>query len=173
MAQICKIMLPLSTSLTGPSDRLTQHCEMTIGLLFILLLSGIVTTASFSGCGFVYGRAALLVTSISLKRLEIVSSILFDLDFVAAAGTFAVISHYMYVLSHVVKEAVKPVEDSKNLLLACSYPRSGVYDDSSIWHLQALLVINYDLPILTENYVRRIGRCGRFELKGVAISFVT
>jgi len=35
------------------------------------------------------------------------------------------------------------------------------------------LVINYDLPTNWENYIRRIGRRGRFGRKGVAINFVT
>jgi len=38
---------------------------------------------------------------------------------------------------------------------------------------QVSLVINYDMPINTENYIHRIGRGGRFGRKGVAINFVT
>lgn len=38
---------------------------------------------------------------------------------------------------------------------------------------QVSLVINYDLPEITENYVHRIGRSGRFGRKGVAINFLT
>eukprot|EP00811_Abedinium_folium_P036512 NODE_9213_length_1439_cov_7.916159.p1 GENE.NODE_9213_length_1439_cov_7.916159~~NODE_9213_length_1439_cov_7.916159.p1 ORF type:complete len:243 (+),score=67.86 NODE_9213_length_1439_cov_7.916159:400-1128(+) len=38
---------------------------------------------------------------------------------------------------------------------------------------QVSLVINYDLPPNTENYLHRIGRSGRFGRKGVAINFVT
>merc|ERR1719498_951846 len=38
---------------------------------------------------------------------------------------------------------------------------------------QVSLVINYDLPKNTENYLHRIGRSGRFGRKGVAINFVT
>jgi superfamily II DNA/RNA helicase len=34
------------------------------------------------------------------------------------------------------------------------------------------LVINYDLPINKEIYIHRIGRCGRFNKKGVAITMV-
>jgi superfamily II DNA/RNA helicase len=34
------------------------------------------------------------------------------------------------------------------------------------------LVINYDLPINKEIYIHRIGRCGRFDKKGVAITMV-
>tara|TARA_B110000908_G_C10267311_1_gene465612 strand:- start:32 stop:1165 length:1134 start_codon:yes stop_codon:yes gene_type:complete len=34
------------------------------------------------------------------------------------------------------------------------------------------LVINYDLPPNRETYMHRIGRCGRFDKKGVSISFV-
>jgi len=38
---------------------------------------------------------------------------------------------------------------------------------------QVGLVLNYDLPSRCETYVHRIGRCGRFGRKGVAISFAT
>merc|ERR1712087_623790 len=38
---------------------------------------------------------------------------------------------------------------------------------------QVSLVINYDLPHCTENYLHRIGRSGRYGRKGVAINFVT
>jgi superfamily II DNA/RNA helicase len=34
------------------------------------------------------------------------------------------------------------------------------------------LVINYDLPINKETYIHRIGRCGRFDKKGVSITMV-
>jgi superfamily II DNA/RNA helicase len=34
------------------------------------------------------------------------------------------------------------------------------------------LVINYDLPPNKETYIHRIGRCGRFDKKGVAITMV-
>jgi superfamily II DNA/RNA helicase len=34
------------------------------------------------------------------------------------------------------------------------------------------LVINYDLPLNKENYIHRIGRCGRFDKKGVSITMV-
>jgi translation initiation factor 4A len=38
---------------------------------------------------------------------------------------------------------------------------------------QVSLVINYDLPMNREFYIHRIGRCGRFGRKGVAINFLT
>ena len=34
------------------------------------------------------------------------------------------------------------------------------------------MVINYDLPDNKETYIHRIGRCGRFDKKGIAINFV-
>jgi superfamily II DNA/RNA helicase len=37
---------------------------------------------------------------------------------------------------------------------------------------QVNLVINYDLPPNKETYIHRIGRCGRFDKKGVAITMV-
>jgi translation initiation factor 4A len=38
---------------------------------------------------------------------------------------------------------------------------------------QVSLVINFDLPRSTENYLHRIGRSGRFGRKGCAINFVS
>merc|ERR1712050_506474 len=38
---------------------------------------------------------------------------------------------------------------------------------------QVSLVVNYELPLQTENYLHRIGRSGRFGRKGVAINFIT
>jgi superfamily II DNA/RNA helicase len=37
---------------------------------------------------------------------------------------------------------------------------------------QVNLVINYDLPPNKETYIHRIGRCGRFDKKGVAITMI-
>ncbi len=37
---------------------------------------------------------------------------------------------------------------------------------------QVNMVINYDLPLNKETYIHRIGRCGRFDKKGVAITMV-
>ena len=37
---------------------------------------------------------------------------------------------------------------------------------------QVNMVINYDLPDNKETYIHRIGRCGRFDKKGIAINFV-
>jgi translation initiation factor 4A len=38
---------------------------------------------------------------------------------------------------------------------------------------QVGVVINYDLPLQRENYIHRIGRCGRYGKKGVAINLLT
>jgi len=34
-------------------------------------------------------------------------------------------------------------------------------------------VVNYDLPRDKENYIHRVGRCGRYGRKGFAINFLT
>lgn len=38
---------------------------------------------------------------------------------------------------------------------------------------QVSLVLNFDLPSNKENYIHRIGRCGRFGRKGAAINLLT
>jgi superfamily II DNA/RNA helicase len=37
---------------------------------------------------------------------------------------------------------------------------------------QVSLVINYELPMNPENYIHRIGRCGRFGRKGTSINLI-
>ena len=37
---------------------------------------------------------------------------------------------------------------------------------------QVNMVVNYDLPPNKETYIHRIGRCGRFDKKGVSITMV-
>ena len=39
-------------------------------------------------------------------------------------------------------------------------------------YAQVSLVINFDLPRDKENYIHRIGRCGRFGRKGAAINLL-
>jgi translation initiation factor 4A len=38
---------------------------------------------------------------------------------------------------------------------------------------QVSVVVNYDMPLDNRNYLHRIGRCGRFARKGLAINLVT
>jgi translation initiation factor 4A len=38
---------------------------------------------------------------------------------------------------------------------------------------QVSIVINFDVPTNRENYIHRIGRCGRYGRKGVAVNFIT
>ncbi len=54
-----------------------------------------------------------------------------------------------------------------NFLIATDLAARGIHIDS------LSLVINYNLPFESENYVHRIGRTGRVEEKGIAISFVS
>lgn len=35
------------------------------------------------------------------------------------------------------------------------------------------LVINYDMPVDSNNYLHRVGRAGRYNTKGIAVTFVT
>lgn len=54
-----------------------------------------------------------------------------------------------------------------NFLIATDLAARGIHID------RLSLVINYNLPFESENYVHRIGRTGRVEEKGIAISFVS
>lgn len=54
-----------------------------------------------------------------------------------------------------------------NFLVATDLAARGIHIDS------LSLVINYNLPFENENYVHRIGRTGRVQEKGMAISFVS
>jgi len=53
-----------------------------------------------------------------------------------------------------------------NILLATDVASRGI-DVQDISH-----VINYDLPVSYEDYIHRIGRTGRANKKGVALTFV-
>jgi superfamily II DNA/RNA helicase len=68
------------------------------------------------------------------------------------------------------KERVDTVEEFRNgktrILLTTDLLARGIDIP------QVNLVINYDLPLDKETYIHRIGRCGRFDKKGVAITMV-
>jgi superfamily II DNA/RNA helicase len=64
-------------------------------------------------------------------------------------------------------EVVKDFREGKTRLLLTTDLLSRGIDIP-----QVNMVINYDLPLNKETYVHRIGRCGRFDKKGVAITMV-
>lgn len=64
-------------------------------------------------------------------------------------------------------EVVKEFRDGKTRLLLTTDLLSRGIDIP-----QVNMVVNYDLPANKQTYVHRIGRCGRFDKKGVAISLV-
>jgi superfamily II DNA/RNA helicase len=64
-------------------------------------------------------------------------------------------------------DIVKEFRDGKTRLLLTTDLLSRGIDIP-----QVNLVVNYDLPPSKETYIHRIGRCGRFGKKGVAISMV-
>ena len=64
-------------------------------------------------------------------------------------------------------EVVKDFRDGKTRLLLTTDLLSRGIDIPLV-----NLVINYDLPINKETYIHRIGRCGRFDKKGVSITMV-
>jgi ATP-dependent RNA helicase RhlE len=64
--------------------------------------------------------------------------------------------------------AVKQFKDGTfRLLIATDIVARGI-DIAEVTH-----VINFDLPAQPESYIHRIGRTGRAEAKGIAISFIT
>ena len=65
------------------------------------------------------------------------------------------------------KEIVNDFRESKTRLLLTTDLLARGIDIPAV-----TLVINYDLPPNRETYMHRIGRCGRFDKKGVSISFV-
>lgn len=65
------------------------------------------------------------------------------------------------------KEIISDFRESKTRLLLTTDLLARGIDIPSV-----NLVINYDLPPNRETYMHRIGRCGRFDKKGVSISFV-
>jgi len=69
---------------------------------------------------------------------------------------------------HVRKDLLKAFKSGVvPVLIASDLLGRGV----DIHHVQ--LVINYDLPEKTEEYIHRIGRAGRYGKKGLALTFVT
>lgn len=65
------------------------------------------------------------------------------------------------------KEIINDFRESKTRLLLTTDLLARGIDIPTV-----NLVINYDLPPNRETYMHRIGRCGRFDKKGVSISFV-
>lgn len=64
-------------------------------------------------------------------------------------------------------EIIKEFRDGKTRLLITTDLLSRGIDIPKI-----NMVINYDIPVDKETYIHRIGRCGRFDKKGVAITMV-
>lgn len=65
------------------------------------------------------------------------------------------------------KEIVKEFRNGNTRILLTSDLLARGIDIPSV-----KLVINYDLPINKETYMHRIGRCGRFDKKGISISII-
>ncbi len=64
--------------------------------------------------------------------------------------------------------AVKQFQEGKyRVLIATDIIARGL-DISEVSH-----VINFDMPEVRESYIHRIGRTGRFDKKGIALSFIT
>ena len=63
---------------------------------------------------------------------------------------------------------VKQFKDGTyRFIIATDIVARGI-DVSGVTH-----VINFDVPAVPENYIHRIGRTGRYDKKGIAITFIT
>ena len=58
-------------------------------------------------------------------------------------------------------------EGSYRFIIATDIVARGI-DVSGVTH-----VINFDVPAVPENYIHRIGRTGRYDKKGIAVTFIT
>ncbi len=65
-------------------------------------------------------------------------------------------------------EAVKEFKNGTNRVLIATDIIARGMDISEVTH-----VINFDMPDVPENYIHRIGRTGRADKEGIAISFIT
>jgi ATP-dependent RNA helicase RhlE len=65
-------------------------------------------------------------------------------------------------------EAVKLFKEGKHRVLIASDLVARGIDIAEVSH-----VINFDAPTISENYMHRIGRTGRADKKGQAITFIT
>lgn len=65
-------------------------------------------------------------------------------------------------------EAVRQFHDGRHRVLIATDIVSRGIDISEVTH-----VINFDMPEVPENYIHRIGRTGRADKKGLAITFIT
>ena len=58
-------------------------------------------------------------------------------------------------------------EGTYRFIIATDIVARGI-DVSGVTH-----VINFDVPAVPENYIHRIGRTGRYDKKGIAVTFIT
>lgn len=82
-------------------------------------------------------------------------------------NNFAITAIHSNMTQHERDNVVKDFRDGKTRLLLTTDLLSRGIDIP-----QVNMVINYDLPPNKETYVHRIGRCGRFDKKGIAITMV-
>lgn len=84
-------------------------------------------------------------------------------DFPGAAGVI----HSNKEQNHRFNTVKQFKEGTYKFIIATDIVARGI-DIAEVTH-----VINFDLPLVPENYIHRIGRTGRADKKGIAISFIT
>lgn len=82
-------------------------------------------------------------------------------------NNFPITSIYGDMTADERREIVQDFRDSKTRLLLTTDLLARGIDIPAV-----NLVVNFDLPMSKETYMHRIGRCGRFDKKGISISFV-
>jgi superfamily II DNA/RNA helicase len=82
-------------------------------------------------------------------------------------NNFPITSIYGDMTADERREIVQDFRESKTRLLLTTDLLARGIDIPAV-----NLVVNFDLPLSKETYMHRIGRCGRFDKKGVSISFV-
>ena len=54
----------------------------------------------------------------------------------------------------------------------CIFVTTDAFDKASCLDWLVGLVVSFDLPVRTENYLQRVGRSAKFNVKTTAVSFV-
>ncbi|MHC1591604.1 MAG: DEAD/DEAH box helicase [Candidatus Helarchaeales archaeon] len=122
-------------------------------------LNAICKTLDFISSDYHDGKYKVLVFVRTKKRAEKLSRFLNEMGYQALA-----IHSDKSQLQR--EKIMKAFRNNAQLLIATDVASRGL-DIQGITH-----VINYNMPQIHEDYIHRVGRCGRMGRKGVAITFI-